>query len=52
MDCSRKKRLKVKVPIIEGSLKVREQSIKKKSFATKVVAVLRDEFGGHGVKKK
>lgn len=46
------KRLKVKVPIIEGSLKVRKKSTKQKSFATKVVAVLRDEFGGHGVKKK
>lgn len=36
-------------PMIELALKAREQSQKKPTFATKVVAVLRNLFGGHAV---
>ncbi|MCF7871558.1 decarboxylating 6-phosphogluconate dehydrogenase [Candidatus Woesearchaeota archaeon] len=42
----------VEIPIIKKSLEIREKSETKKNFATKIVSVLRDEFGGHGVKKK
>ncbi len=46
----------VPVPIIEGSLEFRRQSLSdpkvKSSFAAKMVAALRREFGGHAVKKK
>lgn len=42
----------VDIPVIEESLRVRLASDKVKSFATKAVAVMRDEFGGHGVMKK
>ncbi|MFA6072594.1 MAG: decarboxylating 6-phosphogluconate dehydrogenase [Candidatus Woesearchaeota archaeon] len=42
----------VSIPVIEQSLKVRFDSDKKKNYGTKVVAVIRDEFGGHGIAKK
>ncbi len=42
----------VEVPTIELALKKREASQKKETFAGKVVAALRNEFGGHEVVKK
>ena len=42
----------VSIPVIETSLKVRLESKTKKNYGTKVVAVIRDEFGGHGIAKK
>ncbi|MDD3716027.1 MAG: decarboxylating 6-phosphogluconate dehydrogenase [Candidatus Marinimicrobia bacterium] len=42
----------VDVPVIEESLRIRLASDKVKTFATKAVAVMRDEFGGHGVLQK
>ncbi|MCF7866338.1 decarboxylating 6-phosphogluconate dehydrogenase [Candidatus Woesearchaeota archaeon] len=42
----------VEIPIIKRSLEIRKESENKKTFATKIVSVLRDEFGGHGIKKK
>jgi 6-phosphogluconate dehydrogenase len=42
----------VSVPVIAKSLNVRIKSDKKKNYGTKVVAVIRDEFGGHGVARK
>ena len=43
----------IPVPVIEESLKVREWSRKTGgNFATKVVAILRNAFGGHAVTKK
>lgn len=42
----------VNIPVIEESLRIRLASDKVKTFATKAVAVMRDEFGGHGVTKK
>lgn len=42
----------IPVPVIEESLKVREQSRKNGgNYATKLVALLRNAFGGHAVKK-
>lgn len=45
------KRLKVPVKIIEESVKFRKQSHKKPSFAGKVLSALREQFGGHKVRK-
>jgi len=43
----------IPVPVIEESLKVRAWSEKTGgNYATKVVAMLRNQFGGHGVTKK
>jgi len=43
----------IPVPVIEESLKVRAWSEKTGgNYATKVVAMLRNKFGGHAVKKK
>ncbi len=42
----------IPVPVIEAALKVREWSRKTGGdYATKLVAMLRHEFGGHAVKK-
>jgi 6-phosphogluconate dehydrogenase len=41
--------LKVPVPVISQSLYTRYASEREESFSNKVVAALRDEFGGHGV---
>lgn len=41
------KRMKVPVPIIEGSYQFRVQSAKKPSYTGQVVATLRNQFGGH-----
>ncbi|KKW07831.1 MAG: 6-phosphogluconate dehydrogenase, decarboxylating [Parcubacteria group bacterium GW2011_GWA2_49_16] len=46
------KELGVPVPIIEGSLKFREDSQKNPSYTGQVVSALRNQFGGHEVKKK
>lgn len=45
------KELKVPVPIIEGSLQFRIDSQNRPSYTGQVVSVLRNEFGGHEVKK-
>lgn len=45
-------KLKVPVPVIAGSLFVRARSEQDESFSGKVVAALRNEFGGHAVEKK
>ena len=43
----------IPVPVIEESLKVREWSEKTGgNYATKIVAMLRNKFGGHAVSKK
>ena len=42
----------VPVPLIEDSVKIREWSQKTGgNYATKIVALLRNQFGGHQVKK-
>lgn len=41
--------LKVPAPVITQSLYTRYASEREESFSNKVVAALRDEFGGHGV---
>ena len=41
----------VPVPIIEGSLKFREESQKNPSYTGQVVSALRNQFGGHEVSK-
>lgn len=46
------KELGVQVPIIEGSLNFRDESLKKPSFTAQVVNALRNQFGGHDVAKK
>lgn len=43
------KKLGVDVPIIEGSLEVRKQSVTAPRYAGKVLSVLRNMFGGHSV---
>lgn len=45
------KRNGVPVPIIEGSLKFREDSQGNPSYTGKVVSTLRNQFGGHDVSK-
>ncbi len=45
------KKLKVPVPIIEGSFQFRVQSAKKPSYAGQVLGTLRNQFGGHMQKK-
>ncbi len=42
----------VPVPIIEGSLKFREESQSNPSYTGQVVSALRNQFGGHEVKKE
>lgn len=46
------KELAVSVPIIEGSLKFREESQVNPSYTGQVVSALRNQFGGHSVKKE
>lgn len=46
------KELGVPVPIIEGSLRFREESQKNPSYTGQVVSALRNQFGGHEVKKQ
>lgn len=48
------KELGVDVRVIEGALQVRQESAEpknQKKFSNKIVALLRKQFGGHGVKK-
>ncbi len=45
-------KLGVPTPVIASSLFVRNRSMQDESFSAKVVASLRDQFGGHGVEKK
>ena len=45
-------RLKVPAPVITAALLMRYRSEQEESFATKVVAALRHEFGGHDVAQK
>jgi 6-phosphogluconate dehydrogenase len=45
------KDLGVPIPIIEGAVKFRKDSQKKPSYTGKVVSALRNQFGGHEVKK-
>jgi len=42
----------VPAPVITLSLLERFRSRQEESFSAKVIAALRNEFGGHGVKKK
>ena len=46
------KEMGIPAPIIEGSLKFREESQEKPSYTGQVVSALRNQFGGHEVKKK
>jgi 6-phosphogluconate dehydrogenase len=43
--------LSVPAPVITLSLQMRFRSRQEDTFAGKVIAALRNEFGGHGVKK-
>lgn len=45
-------RLGIPAPVITASLMVRFRSVQEESFAGKIVAALRHEFGGHAVVKK
>ncbi len=45
------KELGVETPVMVDSIKAREQSQTKPTFAGKVVAALRNQFGGHELKK-
>jgi 6-phosphogluconate dehydrogenase len=44
------KKMKMKVPVIEASLKFRKDSTKKKTFEGKVLTTMRHMFGGHSFK--
>ena len=47
------KKQNIAVPIIEGSLRVRRRSRETGgNYATKLIALLRNKFGGHAVEKK
>lgn len=46
------KKLGISTPIIEGSLKFREESQKNPSYIGQVISALRNQFGGHDVKKR
>lgn len=43
--------LNIPVPIIEGSLQFRKDSDKTPSYTGKIVSALRNQFGGHSIKK-
>jgi 6-phosphogluconate dehydrogenase len=45
------KEMKMEVPVIDMSLQLRYSSLKKETFSAKVVAALRNEFGGHAVER-
>lgn len=45
------KELGVSTPVINESLKARKRSQSKPSFASKIIAILRNQFGGHEVEK-
>lgn len=46
------KELGVANPIIEGSVRFRQESQKNPSYTGRVISALRNQFGGHEVKKK
>ncbi|NOZ26051.1 MAG: decarboxylating 6-phosphogluconate dehydrogenase [Nitrospirae bacterium] len=46
------KELGVSVPVIEESLKFRENSWKNPSYTGRILSALRNQFGGHEVKRK
>ncbi len=46
------KELGVETPVIENSLEARIKSLEKPTFSGKVVATLRNQFGGHEVKRR
>ena len=46
------KELGVAVPVIEGSLEFRLQSQKNPSYTGRIISALRNQFGGHEVRKK
>ncbi|MEY4731100.1 MAG: hypothetical protein RL681_46 [Candidatus Parcubacteria bacterium] len=46
------KKLKIPVPIIEGAFRFRMRSAKQPSYTGQIVSALRNQFGGHNVKKK
>ncbi|MGE5106448.1 MAG: phosphogluconate dehydrogenase (NAD(+)-dependent, decarboxylating) [Sphingobacteriales bacterium] len=45
------KAMNIEVPVIDMSLQLRYASLQKETYAAKVVAALRNEFGGHAVEK-
>ncbi len=45
------KELGIPVPIIEGALRFREESRQNPSFTGRILSALRNQFGGHEVKK-
>lgn len=45
------KELGAKTPVLEASLQARKESQKKESYSGKVIAAVRNEFGGHEVVK-
>ena len=45
------KKMNIPVPVIEGSVKVRDQSLKHPSYQGQVLSVLRNQFGGHDAQK-
>jgi len=45
-------KLQVPTPVIASSLMMRYRSLEDDTFTGKVVAALRNEFGGHDVDKK
>ena len=45
------KEMNLEVPVIDMSLQLRYASLQKETYAAKVVAALRNEFGGHAVEK-
>ncbi len=46
------KELNVETPVIKESLRARKKSLAKPTFSGKVVAALRNQFGGHEMRKK
>ena len=46
------KELGVSVPIIEESLKFREESKRHPSYTGRILSALRNQFGGHEVRRK
>ena len=45
------KEMNMEVPVIDMSLQLRYASLQKETYAAKVVAALRNEFGGHAVER-
>lgn len=46
------KKLKIQTPIIKGSYMFRVASEKKPSYTGKILSLLRNQFGGHDIKRK